>query len=87
MTMLIFRTNWTMSVQSTAHMPEMALYASVRARQQKTAVSCWRVVVRPRVRARIFAMARFTQPMMMVLTGKARYTARKPRRKVAGGPE
>ena len=72
MTMHILRTNCTRSVQSTAHRPETALYASVSARQQKTPVSCWRVVVRPSVRARIFAIARLTHPMMMVLTGKAR---------------
>ena len=70
--MLIFRMNCRKSVHSTAHMPETALYASVSARQQKTPVSCFLVVSRPSVSARIFAMARFTHPMMMVLTGKAR---------------
>jgi hypothetical protein len=65
---IIARLNCTKSPTTTPHSPEIEEYAPVKARLTSTAVKRFH----PIVTSKIFAMAKFTQPIMRRLIGKPR---------------
>ena len=79
---VIFTMNCRKSVTSTDQNPPIVTYSAVSARHTHSA----RYVGTCRVSERIFTIARFTQPMMIVLTITPWYTARTPRSADAGAP-
>ena len=93
--MPIFSTNWMRSVTSTPHSPDSTEMEAVSSMMPNTTsraatFGSWMPERREgqpgKITVRIFTMARLTQPRMMQLMGRPRYSARKPRRKAAGGP-
>ena len=83
--MPILITNWNRSVTSTPHRPESVEMADVRTISPTTIHNASSFEM-PKTSCRIFAIARLTQPRMMQLMSRPRYSARKPRRNAAGGP-
>ena len=75
--------NWIESVTSTPQSPDTEAKKMVMTEQ----TSRVRSIGHPSTMLAILAAARLTVPMMTQLKKSPRYTARKPRRKVAAFPE